>query len=1309
MNDNTGSESAEDIYFLCLAGERFGILSRERTEACLRHLRALPPGTETAAALTASGKLAPGELAEIARRAAGRFHAAGGASAARDNERTPEPTISGRIGEKFELYDTLGHGAMSTVYRARDARLKRIVALKVLDGALAADTQRLERFAQEAQAAARVDHPGIVRVHEIGECEGRHYIAMELVDGESLGDILSRGPLGPRRAAEVARDVARALHAAHECGVLHRDVTPHNIILERGPGAAGAAGRARLLDFGLARLDDGGTRLTRAGELMGTPAYLSPEQASGKDVDASADVYSLGAALYHMLSGRPPHEETTTAATLVKIALREPRPLRELLPGLNHDMAAVCAKAMAWRPEHRYASAAEFADDLDRYLRGEAVSARERIRLPRWAAPGAATVLVLVVVAAFVINSSIAASRAEAGRLRTATRLFQRGDFVSALGEGLQLAADGRTATIRAGARDLCAEAFVRLGVSDIPERLLTGWTPEAAIDLSVTLRSRHLLRPLISCVRSRELKSPGTPAWFRDMLELSSLEIATGEWLAGTTRLELLLGRQPHDDDTRQACERWRGLANVIGPPGDEVAIGNDFVCEAVGDLDNDGGSELAIVSEKTIVLWRLDGASPAVLLRHEIAGEAAPGFGPMAAAIGSIRGGAPVLLVYGVEDAATSTGALLGYTLTRQMPAPALAACGPAETALSGSVETRSNALAIGDVTGDGSPDIVIALASPKCGRRTVVIEHPFQGLPPIGRVHTLPQPAAETTDNTSAFVFAAAGRPALAGCTTAGWHGYDFRLYGATGAPDTPFELLSRNQVGAVGAGAAMDMDGDGTSEIIIARESRCSYNSDVFRTAPHTGPLACGIHVFRMARGEKAAVEPEPCYSDPFKNVLPDPEENLRCECIVTGTIGGRPAFLVSWSYEQTRRHQCFADIYLPAGDSPSVERPRTGALDLQRCRVFWSDRDTRVKARFFAIRGSDHTRILTIAERWESSDRNTSPLWRIAVPGDAAPTLWPPSAAAAQVEAAVLEHRYIDAAETARRYLAEPRYAGDRRLTMLRLRALGRAGRWHDAKPVFESLAARNEPSLSFEVGMWGNAITDGLAVRGSRLIEERFRTDWRNAWERSDSYAADDSGGGIRVRIERGDPNERARNSPRVCLVRRVGIDASRGLLLCARVQIREIGWDRHLQIMLVPAHLSLKEPSSRDMYGIDLNHSGGTGRTVRVATLLWGTARAHLPRDLLEEGGTYDLEFEHSPSEGNVRLRVTSRNAGKAWERHVAWPGLEENSFGNALPLPTGEYWFGIFCERQAWGSAAEREGVDVRIESLSLHALRG
>ncbi len=274
-----------------------------------------------------------------------------------------------RLGN-YVLKEELGKGGMGVVYRARDERLKRTVAVKTILPGEDADPELVQRFKREAEAVARLRHPNIVTVHELGEADDTLFLAMDYVDGPTFAKRLrekGKDALSRRKAVEIVRDVARAIQHAHEQGVIHRDLKPQNVLLD-------ASDKPYVVDFGLARVRGSRTQLTRSGSALGTPAYMPPEQASGELVDHRSDVYSLGATLYHALTGRPPFDGDGEIQVLAAVLSKRPAPPTRVDPEIPRDLEAICLRALEKRAQDRYASAAAFADDLGRWLKGERIA-----------------------------------------------------------------------------------------------------------------------------------------------------------------------------------------------------------------------------------------------------------------------------------------------------------------------------------------------------------------------------------------------------------------------------------------------------------------------------------------------------------------------------------------------------------------------------------------------------------------------------------------------------------------------------------------------------------------------------------------------------------------------------------------------------------------------------------------------------------------------------------------------------------------------------------------------------------------------
>jgi serine/threonine protein kinase/Tfp pilus assembly protein PilF len=287
-----------------------------------------------------------------------------------DGEAADSAEMPAELGD-YELVEEIGHGGQGSVYRARQKGLNRIVALKVIGIGRWATKAHLKRFRLEAEAAASLDHPCIVPIYEIGESDGSCYFSMKLIEGGQLDQIVKREPMPTRRAAELIAKLARTVQYAHEHGIVHRDIKPGNILLD-------AKGNPHLTDFGLARLAETESDVTRTIDVLGTPSYMAPEQARGNkaEITSASDVYGLGAVLYHLLTGHPPFAGGTTYETVRLVLESEPRQPRLLSPRVDRDLSTICLKCLEKDPNRRYSSALALAEDLERWLRHEPILAR---------------------------------------------------------------------------------------------------------------------------------------------------------------------------------------------------------------------------------------------------------------------------------------------------------------------------------------------------------------------------------------------------------------------------------------------------------------------------------------------------------------------------------------------------------------------------------------------------------------------------------------------------------------------------------------------------------------------------------------------------------------------------------------------------------------------------------------------------------------------------------------------------------------------------------------------------------------------
>lgn len=277
----------------------------------------------------------------------------------------PWPAVPG-----FEILGEIGRGGMGIVYKARQSKLNRIVALKMLLGGPGAGTKAVARFRAEADAVAQLQHPYIVQIFDIIEHDGQLYLSLEYLAGGNLAKRTAGVAQPPEQAASYLRMLAKAMQFAHDRGIIHRDLKPSNILLT-------ADGIPKITDFGLAKRLDGSTSTTKTGAVLGTPDYMSPEQADGRsrDVGPLADVYSLGAILYDLLTGQPPFHDEAMVKVLDAVRFKKPKRPRDLNPQVPGDLEAICLKCLEKEPAQRYASAGDLAADLTRFLNGEPVHA----------------------------------------------------------------------------------------------------------------------------------------------------------------------------------------------------------------------------------------------------------------------------------------------------------------------------------------------------------------------------------------------------------------------------------------------------------------------------------------------------------------------------------------------------------------------------------------------------------------------------------------------------------------------------------------------------------------------------------------------------------------------------------------------------------------------------------------------------------------------------------------------------------------------------------------------------------------------
>ncbi len=388
-------------------------------------------------------------------------------------EISPDPG-SLRFGN-YELLEKIAHGGMGVVYKARQISPNRIVAVKMILSGQLASAHDIRRFHTEAEAAAQLQHPNIVAIHEVGEHEGQHYFSMDYVEGDNLAALVRKNPLPAKQAARIVQTVAEAIHYAHQKGILHRDLKPSNVLMEgresrikgqepeqsaSGPRPSTLDSRPRITDFGLAKRIEGGPELTMSGAILGTPSYMPPEQAAGKrsEVGPRSDVYSLGATLYELLTGRPPFRAESPLDTLNQVLDTEPPPPRLLNSKIPRDLETICLKCLEKDQRRRYQSASELADDLGRYRDGMPIRARPVGFLGqswRWCRrrPALATALGLAIVCPLLFVQSQIRGRQNAELI--ASEQKTKADLATKTGEESRLKASLVVAQAKALESDL--------------------------------------------------------------------------------------------------------------------------------------------------------------------------------------------------------------------------------------------------------------------------------------------------------------------------------------------------------------------------------------------------------------------------------------------------------------------------------------------------------------------------------------------------------------------------------------------------------------------------------------------------------------------------------------------------------------------------------------------------------------------------------------------------------------------------------------------------------------------------------------
>ena len=474
----------------------------------------------------------------------------------------------------YELLEEIGRGGQGVVYRARQKSLNRTVALKVIGLGHWATDAHLKRFRLEAEAAASLEHPGIVPIHEVGEHDGSCYFSMKLIEGGQLDEVAKQQPMSIRRAVELIAKIARTVQYAHEHSILHRDIKPGNILLD-------VKGEPHLTDFGLARLVESESTVTRTMEVLGTPSYMAPEQAIGNNAAVSSvtDVYGLGAVLYQLLTGQPPFAGGTTYETIKLLLDTEPRQPRVLNPKIDRDLSTICLKCLEKDPKRRYSSALALAEDLERWLKHEPIQARRTgifIRGQKWVRRNPSIAVMAAMVLALAVPLGVIVWKSEFSRSPLATgiavlpfeNLSEQREDAAAFVDGVQddiLTKLARIADLKVISRTSVMEYRDKRNVRQIGDDLRVSHVLEGSVRRTGT--QFHMNAQLID---TRTDTHVWVEQYDRDLNDLFTIQSEIAQKIAGQLRAKispaekLAIERKPTGDLV--AFELYSRANDIIG-----------------------------------------------------------------------------------------------------------------------------------------------------------------------------------------------------------------------------------------------------------------------------------------------------------------------------------------------------------------------------------------------------------------------------------------------------------------------------------------------------------------------------------------------------------------------------------------------------------------------------------------------------------------------------------------------------------------------------------------------------------------------